>query len=48
VFIDDRAANVEAAEALGFRGVHLVPGVDLRERLRAFGLPVADQRAATA
>jgi 2-haloacid dehalogenase len=48
VFIDDRAANVEAAEALGFRGVHLVPGVDLRERLRILGLPVAAQRAATA
>jgi 2-haloacid dehalogenase len=48
VFIDDRAANVEVAEALGFHGVQLVPGVDLRERLRALGLPVARQRAPTA
>ena len=48
VFIDDRAENVQAAEMLGFRGVHLAPGVDLRGRLRGLGLPVAAQRAATA
>jgi 2-haloacid dehalogenase len=48
LFVDDRAANVEAATALGFRGVHLAPGTDLRASLRAFGLPVTAQPAGTA
>ena len=48
VFIDDRAANVEAAEALGFIGIRFTAPEALRAALRGLGLPVADQPAATA
>jgi FMN phosphatase YigB (HAD superfamily) len=29
LFIDDMFANVAAAEALGFKGLHLTPEIDL-------------------
>lgn len=31
IFIDDALVNVEAARALGIRGIHLQPGQDIRE-----------------
>ncbi|MBK5195778.1 MAG: HAD family phosphatase [Proteiniphilum sp.] len=34
LFIDDNAANIEAARQLGFRVVHLTPDVNLEEWLR--------------
>lgn len=39
VFVDDRADNVEAAEALGMHGVVFTDAVALVGRLRALGLP---------
>lgn len=33
VFVDDKAENIHAARALGFRTVHHVPGVDLAAEL---------------
>ena len=38
VFIDDSAANVESARALGFHGHHFSKPADLRRDLVAFGL----------
>jgi 2-haloacid dehalogenase len=41
VFIDDSAANIMAAEELGFKTVHFAEGsTDARAEFRAFGLPV--------
>jgi 2-haloacid dehalogenase len=40
VFIDDAAANVASAEALGFATVHYDPSVDLAAALGKLGLPV--------
>jgi 2-haloacid dehalogenase len=40
VFIDDSAANIAAARALGLHTVHFVDHVDLRRELQALGLPV--------
>lgn len=40
VFIDDSARNVEAARALGFRGIHFTGTASLREGLQALGLRV--------
>ena len=37
LFIDDLAANVRAAEALGMPTIHLRPGVDLERELKARG-----------
>ena len=37
VFIDDSAANIEAALALGMKAVHYAEGVDVAARLRRFG-----------
>ena len=38
VFIDDSARNVEAAQALGFHGIHFTGTASLREGLQALGL----------
>src|SRR3954447_13428406 len=40
-FVDDRDVNVQAAAALGIRAVQFVGARQLREDLRAMGLPVA-------
>ncbi len=41
VFIDDSGANIEAAQALGFKTVHFAEGnTDARAEFRAVGLPV--------
>lgn len=40
VFIDDSAANIATAEALGFATVHYDPSVDLAAALSRLGLPV--------
>ena len=41
VFIDDVAANIATAQALGFRTVHFLEGqTDARAEFRALGLPV--------
>jgi 2-haloacid dehalogenase len=41
VFIDDSAANIAAAQELGFKTVHFAEGsTDARAEFRAFGLPV--------
>ena len=40
VFIDDHAANVEAATALGFHAVQFTAADQLERQLRAFGLPL--------
>jgi 2-haloacid dehalogenase len=40
VFVDDSAANVEAAATAGLDAVHLTPRVSLRRELRDRGLPV--------
>jgi 2-haloacid dehalogenase len=37
LFIDDSAANVRAAEALGMPAIHFTPGVDLEKELVARG-----------
>ena len=37
LFIDDSAANVRAAEALGMPAIHFTPGVDLKSELVARG-----------
>jgi HAD superfamily hydrolase (TIGR01509 family) len=37
LFIDDSAANVRAAEALGMPAIHFTPGVDLEKELMARG-----------
>jgi 2-haloacid dehalogenase len=41
VFIDDSAANVEAAARLGFRGLRFRDAASLRGELIALGLPLA-------
>ncbi len=42
VFIDDMAANVQAAQALGMRGLlHSEPGATVAELAALFGLPLA-------
>ncbi len=38
VFIDDRADNIEAAEALGMTGIHFTDAAALDRRLRQLGL----------
>ena len=44
VFIDDSAPNIAAADALGFHTIHYTgASVDVRARLVALGLPVADR-----
>jgi 2-haloacid dehalogenase len=40
VFVDDKRLNVEAAEALGMRGLVYTDAAALRAGLRALGLPV--------
>lgn len=40
VFIDDSARNVQAAQALGFHGIHFTGTASLREGLRALGMQV--------
>ncbi|MEM6666961.1 MAG: HAD family phosphatase [Pseudomonadota bacterium] len=40
VFVDDSAANIEAADALGIHTVHQLPDTDLRAVLAAMGLPI--------
>ena len=42
VFIDDQVANVEAAEAVGIRGIRFVDAVALRRDLRAVGLSLSE------
>ncbi len=37
LFVDDSAANVRAAEALGMAAIHFRPGVDLERELAAHG-----------
>jgi len=37
IFIDDSAANIETAIALGMQAVHFVEGVDVAARLRQYG-----------
>jgi len=38
VFVDDLAANVDAAKRLGMAAIHFVPGTDLAAALADFGL----------
>jgi putative hydrolase of the HAD superfamily len=38
IFVDDRALNVEPADALGLHAVHFTGLDDLRPRLRDFGI----------
>lgn len=38
VFVDDLAANIAGARAVGLHGVHYRPGADLAGRLRALGV----------
>ena len=38
LFVDDRMENVEAARALGWQAMHLVPGEDVFERLASIGI----------
>ncbi len=38
VFLDDSAANVEAARALGFGGLHVAPGREFTDILKEHGL----------
>jgi 2-haloacid dehalogenase len=40
VFVDDSAANVEGARAVGMRAVHYVDPMDLAAELRRHGFPV--------
>ncbi|NUU01621.1 HAD family hydrolase [Herbaspirillum robiniae] len=40
VFIDDVKKNIEAAQALGWHGIHHVDAEQTREQLQALGLPV--------
>ncbi len=40
VFIDDNAANIRAANTIGFRTIHYGLGVDAAGAFRQFGLPV--------
>jgi len=40
LFIDDLPSNVHAAEAFGWQGIVLTPGVDLVKRLREYGIVV--------
>jgi 2-haloacid dehalogenase len=40
VFIDDNAANVEAAKVLGMEGIHFTSAQQLREELRGLGIGV--------
>ena len=40
VFIDDNAANVAGAQAVGMTAIRFSTPDDLRSRLRGFGLPV--------
>ena len=37
-FIDDRLENIEGARALGFHGLHYVPGSDLKQQLIDCGI----------
>lgn len=38
LFIDDSAANVRSAEQLGFQGIHLVDGLNLKDVLMSRGI----------
>jgi epoxide hydrolase-like predicted phosphatase len=38
VFVDDMLVNVEAARALGMKGVHFQPGSDVRTEFRKIGI----------
>lgn len=40
VFIDDSAANIAAADALGFHTIHATIGLDAKGAFRQFGFPV--------
>ncbi|MBI3821359.1 MAG: HAD family phosphatase [Planctomycetes bacterium] len=40
VFVDDLAANIAGARALGFHGIHYRPNADLAGKLRAAGVDV--------
>jgi 2-haloacid dehalogenase len=40
VFIDDNAANAQAASALGWHGVHYTGAIDTETKLRALNLPI--------
>lgn len=40
IFIDDSAKNIATARSLGMRGVHFVEPIDLRAKLRGFGVPL--------
>ena len=40
VFIDDSAANVAAARAIGMHAIHYVDPMDLAAALRGYGFPV--------
>jgi HAD superfamily hydrolase (TIGR01509 family) len=40
VFVDDFAANVEGARAVGMRAIHFRPELDLRAALRQAGVEV--------
>jgi FMN phosphatase YigB (HAD superfamily) len=41
VFIDDSYPNIAAAEKIGMKGIHFTGAADLREQLRALGMPIA-------
>ena len=45
VFVDDNAANVAAAQALGIESVLFTTAADFRARLVALGLPIAKQHS---
>lgn len=36
VFIDDSLPNIEAAQALGMKTIHMVKGLDLKEAIKAY------------
>lgn len=38
VFVDDVLENIKAARALGMRGIHFTPGVDVRSELNRLGV----------
>lgn len=38
IFVDDSAANIDGAQAMGIAGIHFTPGLDLRAALKERGV----------